>query len=188
MRANEFLVEVERLGDITGIKPEDVGDIQQSIDYFYGDFMKERGIEGKGKIIGKIEGYDIEHYVSGDSEYFFLLKDDRAVFYLAVKKMLDGYSVGNIRSAVKGMATKMYSYVLDKGPLYSDKAQTSGGRAVWNKLAKNPTFKMTAIDIKTGQEWDIRSGEKEVSGKMIRVYDKVGPGNKHNIRLKLAKK
>ncbi len=191
MRAKEFIIEIESFNKAGGgeiiTTPDPANEIQQSIDYFHGDFMKERGLEGKGKIIGQLEGYNIEQYISGDTTYFFLIKDERAVFYLAVESLLDGYTIGNIRSSVKGMATKMYSYLLNIVPaLYSDKAQTKGGKAIWNKLSKNPAFKMSAIDIKTGQEWDIRPGEKEVSGKMVRIYDKVG--NKHNIRLKLVKK
>lgn len=182
------IVEIKTFG--SGSMNLSAKDVQDSIEYFYGDFLEQRGISGQGEEVGKVGEHTAVKYEKGDDIYLFLVNSaGKVVFYVAASKFLDGYTIGNIRSAVKGLATAVYSFLLDQVPaIYSDAHQTAGGKAIWNKLAQNPKFRVTAVDVRTGKEWKTRPGEKTLSAQGTRLYDKIGPKDAENIRLKLVKR
>ena len=64
---------------------------------------------------------------------------DRAKAYVAVNPFRESYSIGTVRKAhtePRFSAAELYMWLAERfgGSLYSDKAQTTGGKSIWAKL------------------------------------------------------
>jgi len=128
----EYLDEVEAFDTIATSQDE----IQQSLDYFY---TKHAPSKGKRKDLGNWKGHKMVRFeLSGGDLFFFVVdKEDKPLMYLAVAPFRESYAVGNVRKTKGGgfYATDVYEWLVEKfGSLYSDKAQTEGGKGIWERF------------------------------------------------------
>jgi hypothetical protein len=84
--------------------------------------------------------------------------------YIGLEKFEDGYKINTlgVKDAArgKGLATKMYDYIISKTKLYSDKIQTPEARKLWIKLASKHNVK--GYDKSTKKIFDIKPENDEL--------------------------
>jgi hypothetical protein len=84
--------------------------------------------------------------------------------YIGLEKFEDGYKINTlgVKDAArgKGLATKMYDYIISKTKLYSDKMQTPEARKLWIKLASKHNVK--GYDKSTKKIFDIKPENDEL--------------------------
>lgn len=137
----------EAFADIA-ISPKEIKD---SLIYFLVKHAPERTAEAgeTPKTLGVLDTYyDVVSYPINGGQFLFLLDIGRPVLYVAIDQYKDGVAIGNVRSTGKYPASKFYYYILKNisDVLYSDSAQTSGGRKVWADLAKHyPDVNVTDV-------------------------------------------
>ena len=71
--------------------------------------------------------------------FFAVDSSDRAKAYVAVNPFRESYSIGTVHKAhtePRFSAAELYMWLAKRfgGSLYSDKAQTTGGKSIWAKL------------------------------------------------------
>ena len=102
-----------------------------------------------------------------NNERIILIQEDVAVGYLGYEKILDGNEVTTLSVHEdyrgKGIAKKIYSFILTKGPLYSGDMQTPESRGLWVSFYKKYNDRIKAINIKTKQMYDVELDGKELS-------------------------
>lgn len=84
--------------------------------------------------------------------------------YIGLEKFEDGYKINTlgVKDAArgKGLATKMYDYIISKTKLYSDKMQTPEARKLWTKLASKHNVK--GYDKNTKKVFDVKPENGEL--------------------------
>ena len=128
----QYLDEVEAFDTIATTQDE----IQQSLDYFY---TKHAPSKGKRKDLGNWKGHKMVGFeLSGGDLFFFVVdKEDKPLMYVAIAPFRESYAVGNVRKTKGGgfYATDIYEWLVGKfGSIYSDKAQTEGGKGIWERF------------------------------------------------------
>jgi len=128
----QYLDEVEDFDTIATSQDE----IGRSLEYFYREHAPKKG---KRKELGEWKGHKMVSFeLPGDEYFFFVVEgEDRAIAYIAVEPFRESYAVGNVRKIKGGgfYATDLYEWLVERfGSLYSDKAQTEGGKGVWARF------------------------------------------------------
>jgi len=128
----EYLDEVEDVDTIATSQD----DIAQSLEYFYREHAPKTG---KRKELGEWKGHKMVGFeIPGDEFFFFVVdKEDNPLAYVAVAPFRESYAVGNVRKTKGGgfYATDLYEWLVERfGSLYSDKAQTEGGKGIWERF------------------------------------------------------
>lgn len=84
--------------------------------------------------------------------------------YIGLEKFEDGYKINTLgvkdKARGKGLATKMYDYVISKTKLYSDKMQTPEARKLWVKLASK--YNVKGYDKNTKKIFDLKPEGNEL--------------------------
>ena len=75
----------------------------------------------------------------GDVLFFAVDDAGRAKAYVGVAPFRESYAIGTVRKAhtePRFSAAELYMWLAERfgGSLYSDKAQTTGGKSIWAKL------------------------------------------------------
>ena len=130
-----FIDEVEAFDTIATSQEE----IQKSLDYFYKEHAPSKG---KRKDLGEWEGNQLVSFELPEDNVFFFVVDqnDDPLAYIAVAPFRESYAVGNMTKKTGEKSffqTELYKKVMEalgKGSLYSDKAQTTGGKGLWARL------------------------------------------------------
>jgi hypothetical protein len=96
----------------------------------------------------------------GDRFFFVANEEDEPIAYLAVSPFRESYAVGNVRKLKGGgfYATELYEKVMEvlgKGSLYSDKAQTEGGKGIWDRFPAKERVETEKEDGKGKWRWRI---------------------------------
>ena len=143
----QYLKEVEDFDAITTSQDE----IQQSLEYFY---RKHAPNKGKRKELGEWKGHKMVSFELPGNEYFFFVVDDedRPKAYIAVEPFRESYAVGNVRKTKDDdfYATDLYEWLVERfGSLYSDKAQTEGGKGIW---ARFPNKEKVCLPCETEED------------------------------------
>jgi len=84
--------------------------------------------------------------------------------YIGLEKFEDGYKINTLGvkdiARGKGLAIKMYDYIISKVKLYSDKMQTPEARKLWVKLATK--YKLQGYNKKDKQNFDVTPENDEL--------------------------
>ena len=84
--------------------------------------------------------------------------------YVGLEKFEDGYKINTLGvkdiARGKGLAIKMYDYIISKVKLYSDKMQTPEARKLWTKLATK--YKLQGYNKKDKQTFDVTPENDEL--------------------------
>lgn len=84
--------------------------------------------------------------------------------YIGLGKFEDGYKINTlgVKDAArrKGLATKIYDYIISKTKLYSDKMQTPEARKLWVKLASK--YNVKGYDKNTKKVFDVKPENGEL--------------------------
>ena len=130
----KYVNEVEDFDDFATTQDE----IQQSLDYFYNSHAPSLG---KPKELGDWKGHKMVAFELSEGGILFFAVDssDRAKAYVAVNPFRESYAIGTVRKAhtePRFSAAELYMWLAKRfgGSLYSDKAQTTGGKSIWAKL------------------------------------------------------
>ena len=130
----KYVNEVEDFDDFATTQDE----IQQSLDYFYQDHAPRLG---KPKELGDWKGHKMVAFElpEGDILFFAVDSSDRAKAYVGVAPFRESYAIGTVRKAhtePRFSAAELYMWLAERfgGSLYSDKAQTTGGKSIWAKF------------------------------------------------------
>ena len=96
----------------------------------------------------------------GDRFFFVANEEDEPIAYFAVSPFRESYAVGNVRKLKGGgfYATELYEKVMEvlgKGSLYSDKAQTEGGKGIWDRFPAKERVETEKEDGKRKWRWRI---------------------------------
>ena len=127
-----YLDEVEDFDAATTSQEE----IQKSLDFFY----REHGPKmGQRKELGDWKGHKMISFELPGNEFFFFVVDrqDNPLAYIAVEPFKESYAIGNVRKTKGGgfYATDLYEWLAERfGSIYSDKAQTEGGKGIWARF------------------------------------------------------
>ena len=150
-----YLDEIESFDTIT--KSQD--DIKKSLEYFYKEHAPNIG---KRKELGDWKGNKMVSFElpEGDRFFFVANEEDEPIAYLAVSPFRESYAVGNVRKLKGGgfYATELYEKVMEvlgKGSLYSDKAQTEGGKGIWDRFPAKERVWTKKEDGKRKWRWRI---------------------------------
>jgi len=85
--------------------------------------------------------------------------------YIGLGKFEDGYKISTLgvkdEARGKGLATKMYDYVISKTKLYSDKMQTPEARKLWAKLASK--YNVQGYNKKDKQLFNVKPENGELT-------------------------
>ena len=73
---------------------------------------------------------------SGKDTFYFVVENEKPVFYVATEPYKDGVATGNVRKSGGGFkATDFYKWLVDQhGVIYSDTQQTPAGKKIWKWL------------------------------------------------------
>jgi hypothetical protein len=130
----KYVNEVEDFDDFATTQDE----IQKSLDYFYNCHAPSLG---KPKELGDWEGHKMVAFELAEGGILFFAVDnsDRAKAYVAVNPFRESYAIGTVRKAhtePRFSAAELYMWLAERfgGSLYSDKAQTTGGKSIWAKF------------------------------------------------------
>tara|TARA_Y100000593_G_C4269254_1_gene316465 strand:- start:9 stop:545 length:537 start_codon:yes stop_codon:yes gene_type:complete len=101
------------------------------------------------------DGLDIQVADMGDHTKIISYLDGEAAGYIAIEPFKDGVKIGTLAVGVayqrKGVAKRMYDYIIQNYNVYSGDSQTPESKGLWNNyLAKE--YKVKAINVKTGKE------------------------------------
>ena len=136
--SKRFIDEVEAFDDFADTAEK----IDQNLQYYYRDHAPTKG---KRKDLGEWKGKQGKQLVSfelpEDNVFFFVVdQNDDPLAYIAVAPFRESYAVGNMTKKTGEKSffqTELYKKVMEalgKGSLYSDKAQTTGGKGLWARL------------------------------------------------------
>ena len=130
----KYVNEVEDFDDFATTQDE----IQKSLDYFYQEHAPRFG---KPKELGDWKGHKMVAFElpEGDILFFAVDGSGRAKAYVGVAPFRESYAIGTVRKAhtePRFSAAELYMWLAERfgGSLYSDKAQTTGGKSIWAKL------------------------------------------------------
>ena len=130
----KFVNEVEDFNDFATTQDE----IQKSLDYFYQEHAPRFG---EPKELGDWKGHKMVAFElpEGDILFFAVDGSGRAKAYVGVAPFRESYAIGTVRKAhtePRFSAAELYMWLAERfgGSLYSDKAQTTGGKSIWAKL------------------------------------------------------
>ena len=129
----QYLDEVEDFDDFATSQEE----IQKSLDYFYQEHAPSKG---KPKELGDWKGHKMVAFELPEGDILFFAVDDagRAKAYVGVAPFKESYAVGTVRKThtePRFSAAELYVWLAEKfGSLYSDKAQTTGGKSIWARF------------------------------------------------------
>ena len=131
----KYIKEVERIADIPSAQDE----IKKSLDYFYQEHAPSKG---KPKELGDWKGHKMVAFELPEGDMLFFAVDDagRAKAYVGVAPFKESYAVGTVRKThtePRFSAAELYVWLAERfgGSLYSDKAQTTGGKSIWARLS-----------------------------------------------------
>jgi hypothetical protein len=144
-----FIDEVEDFDDFADTAEK----IDQNLQYYYRDHAPTKG---KRKDLGEWEENQLVSFELPEDNVFFFVVDqnDDPLAYIAVAPFRESYAVGNMTKKTGEKSffqTELYKKVMEtlgKGSLYSDKAQTTGGKGLWARLEKEKR----AVKIDTSDE------------------------------------
>jgi hypothetical protein len=135
---NKFLAQEEIIDEVEDFDTiaTSQDDIAQSLEYFYREHAPKTG---KRKELGEWKGHKMVSFeIPGDEFFFFVVgEEDNPLAYVAVAPFRESYAVGNVRKTKGGgfYATDLYEWIVERfGSLYSDKAQTEGGKGIWARF------------------------------------------------------
>ena len=130
----QYLDEVEDYDDFAPSQEE----IQKSLDYFYQEHAPSKG---KPKELGDWKGHKMVAFELPEGDMLFFAVDDagRAKAYVGVAPFKESYAVGTVRKThtePRFSAAELYVWLAERfgGSLYSDKAQTTGGKSIWARF------------------------------------------------------
>ena len=130
----EYVNEVEDFDDFATTQDE----IQKSLDYFYQEHAPSKG---KPKELGDWKGHKMVSFKLPEGDILFFAVDDsgRAKAYVGVAPFKESYAVRVVNKAhtePRFSAAELYAWLAERfgGSLYSDKAQTTGGKSIWAKF------------------------------------------------------
>ena len=130
----KYVNEVEDFDDFATTQDE----IQKSLDYFYQEHAPRLG---EPKELGDWKGHKMVAFElpKGGILFFAVDSSGRAKAYVAVNPFRESYAIGTVRKAhtePRFSAAELYMWLAERfgGSLYSDKAQTTGGKSIWAKL------------------------------------------------------
>ena len=151
----KYLDEIESFDTITTSQDE----IKKSLEYFYKEHAPSKG---KRKELGNWKGSKMVSFELPGGDRFFFVVDvkDEPMAYIAVSPFRESYAVGNVRKLKGGgfYATELYEKIMEvlgKGSLYSDKAQTEGGKGIWDRFPKKEKVETEKEDGKGRWRWRI---------------------------------
>ena len=161
-----YLDEVEALDTITTSQDE----IEQILEYFY---RKHAPKKGKRKELEEWKGHKMVSFELPGDEYFFFVvnNEDKAIAYVAVEPFRESYAVGNVRKAETDAfyTTELYEWLVERfGSLYSDKAQTEDGKAVWARLPNKEKVD-TKEDGEGKWRWRLKKADKNRAQEAINM-------------------
>ena len=124
----------------------------------------------------KFSGLEFQWAENSDGVKVIVYENDIPLGYIGLEKFEDGYKISTLgvkdEARGKGLATKMYDYVISKTKLYSDKMQTPEARKLWIKLASK--YNVQGYNKKDKQTFEIRINGDELESKnpKYQLYDK----------------
>ena len=131
----KFMNEVEDYDDFATTQDK----IQQDLDYFY---QKHAPSKADPEELGDWKRHKMVSFKLSEGEILFFAvdSDGRAKAYVGVAPFRESYAIGTVRKAhtePRFSAAELYMWLAAKrfgGSLYSDKAQTTGGKSIWAKF------------------------------------------------------
>jgi len=124
----------------------------------------------------KHSGLEFQWAENSDGVKVIVYENNIPLGYIGLEKFEDGYKISTLgvkdEARGKGLATKMYDYIISKVKLYSDKMQTPEARKLWVKLASK--YKVQGYNKKDKQIFDIELGDNELksTNPKYQLYDK----------------
>ena len=83
------------------------------------------------------------------------LENGQPVGYVAIEPFKDGVKIGTLAVGKqyqgKGVAKRIYDYIIQNHDLYSGDSQTPESKGLWNNVFRKK-YNVKAINIKTGEE------------------------------------
>ena len=154
----KYINEVEDFDDFATTQDE----IQRSLDYFYKDHAPKLAKSGgfEPKELGYWKGHKMISFELPEGDILFFAVDSNGIAkaYVGVAPFRESYAIGTVRKAhtePRFSAADLYMWLAERfgGSLYSDKAQTTGGKSIWAKLDNKEKVFTTEEDGEGKWRW-----------------------------------
>ena len=160
-------VGVGSITEIFNIGPLNDVHLATGIKRFYNDVKKYVNDKQAKKITPLNIDIPTEVYDLGDQIVVFVIDQEGPLFYIELKKFLDGFKsslVGSeLRARGKKLGFKIYTGVSDTygKPIYSDTQQTDDSKIrIWQKLQQTYPDRIVGYDQKTGENLSLTHTDK----------------------------
>jgi ribosomal protein S18 acetylase RimI-like enzyme len=126
------------------------------------------------------DGLDIQVADMGDHSRIISYLNDEPVGYVAIEPFEDGVKIGTLAVGFqyrgKGIAKRMYDFIIQNNVLYSDDNQTPEAMGLWRSLGKR--YNVKAVNVETGEETSIDQAYTEEGESPNNVHLVISAGGK----------